>query len=177
VIDLHFERRIAMELVPTLDMNSNIDTYAALISAADPGNQYNFREALPFGSPTLTTSAYGFAANVPANPTTASRFVGIHGTINGAEDTSGVPITSWQDIHSSGQARGAYIRTNSSIRIFVSSDGSSLSGMMDKLPLIMWPVWIVDPNEVTDAQEESFFRFLDELESGAYRADDTTVEE
>lgn len=130
-----------MELAPTLDMNSNIGTYAALISAADPGSEYNFREELPFGSPTLTTSAYGFTTNVQANPTTASRFVSIHGTINGAEDTSGVPITSWQDIHSSGQARGAYIRT-SSIRIFVYSGGSSLSEMTDKLPLITWPVQV-----------------------------------
>lgn len=28
-----------------------------------------------------------------------------------------------------------------------------------------------------DVQKESFFRFLDELESGAYAADETTVEE
>lgn len=31
--------------------------------------------------------------------------------------------------------------------------------------------------EVNDVQEESFFRFLDELEAGAYSADDTTAEE
>ncbi len=31
--------------------------------------------------------------------------------------------------------------------------------------------------EVTDVREESFFRFLDELEAGAYSADDATTEE
>lgn len=31
--------------------------------------------------------------------------------------------------------------------------------------------------ELTDVQEESFFRFLDDLESGAYAANDITAEE
>lgn len=142
MVDLDFERRIAVELAPTLDMNNNFGTYAALMSAANPGGEYDFREELPFGSPALTTSAYRFTANVPANPTTASRFVIIHSTINGAEDTSDVSITSWQDIHSSGQAGGSHIRTNSSIRIFVYPSGYSLSELTGKPPLITWPVQV-----------------------------------
>ncbi len=40
-------------------------------------------------------------------------------------------------------------------------------------PLVLKPA---SPSEDIDVQEESFFRFLDELESGAYAANDTTIE-
>ncbi len=131
-----------MELASALDMNGNIGTYAALISVTGPRSEYNFREELPFGSPTLNTSAYGFTTNAPASTTTTSRFVSIYYANNGAEDISGVPITYWQNIYSSEQARGGYIRTDDSIRIFVYSGGSSLFEMTDKLPLITWPVQV-----------------------------------
>ena|SRR5947209_5906701 len=41
-------------------------------------------------------------------------------------------------------------------------------------PIVLKPASI---SENIDVQEESFFRFLDELESGAYAANDTTIEE
>ena len=108
VLAYSLERRFMMEQTATFSKSNFPREHAALIASLQL-----------IGPLTPITYADGAIANVPANLTTASKFIVLHGTTNVAEDTSGsgviLSIIPQGDISSLGAATQTYIRTENSL--------------------------------------------------------------
>jgi len=147
VLTYYPERRFIMERTATFSKSNSPGEYAALISMTA-----SYWEGIPrqkslqlIGPLTPTTRAYGSTANVPVNSTTASQFIALQGTINGAEDTSGsdVSIISWFDISSLGETTETHICPKNGPsalfwRILVYPDVQPVFELIGKPPLITW---------------------------------------
>jgi len=92
-----------MEQTATFSKSNSPEEHAVLIASLQL-----------IGPLTPTARTYGSTANVQANPTPASQFIAIQGTINFAEDISGsgviLSIIPQGDITSSGEATETHVR-------------------------------------------------------------------
>ena len=132
-----------MVLSTTSGKSNAPGVYAPGMAMTITGGEQVLGEELPqhTGISALPTNVYVVAASKQVNPTTASQFIVLQGTINGAEDTSGSGVSF--DISSLGEATETYIRAKNALfalpwRILVNPDLQPLWKLIGTPTLITW---------------------------------------